>query len=87
MKETCILIIPMNDYGFVPVRPFKKKDNETTFIPHACDGRRFDKKIHSHAPCHDKMWNLGYTSEQLEGEALLTVTLNLRPNSQVKYFF
>ena len=85
-KKTCILRMPMNDEGFVPVRPYKKKDNETTFIPHACDHHRFGRKMHSHAPCHDKMWNLVYTPQQLEGEVLLTVTLNLRPNNQVKYF-
>ena len=80
MNNTCIIRMPMKDGGFVIVKPARKKDNETKYISHKCHD---EHDIHSPAPCHDKMWNLVYTSAQLEGEALLTITLNLKPNNQV----
>ena len=86
VKETCIFRIPMKDGGFVIMKPAKKKDNETKYISHRCHDKHLKTEIHSPAPCHDKMWNLVYTSAQLEGEALLTITLNLKPNDQVNNF-
>lgn len=80
VKETCIIRMPMKDGGFVIVKPAKKKDNETKYIAHKCHD---EHGIHSPAPCHDKMWNLVYTSAQLEGEALLIIRLNIKPNNQV----
>ena len=85
MKETCILRIPMKNGSFVPVKPAKKKDNQTKYISHGCH-EHHTNEIHSPAPCHDKMWNLVYTSAQLEGEALLAIALNLKPNNQVSKF-
>ena len=72
--------MPMNNGEFVPVRPAKKKDNETKLIPHKCHDQHLSQSV---APCHDKMWNLVYTSAQLEGEALLEIKINLKPNYEV----
>lgn len=79
-RETCIIRIPIMNGNFVLVKPPRKKDNETKFISHKCHNHH---EIHSHAPCHDKMWNLAYTPAQLEGEALLIITLNLKSKKPV----
>lgn len=82
--KTCTLKIPITAGKFVIVKPPRKKvKNETKFISHRCHNHH---SIHSLAPCHNEMWNLLYTPAQLEGEALLMITLNMKPNNQVSSF-
>lgn len=81
-KEICILKIPIKNRGFVLVKLPRWKTENTT-KSRKCHDQHSKSEMQSFAPCHDKMWNLVYTSAQLEGEALLIVTLNLKPNNKV----
>lgn len=83
-KETCIIKIAFNKKGkFAIALPPRKKHNVTKFTLHKCHDRHSDNEIQSHTPCNDRLWDLVYTSAQLEGEALLIITLKLKSNKQV----
>jgi len=86
-RKTCVIKMPLTNGNFVNMKaPRKKVRNETKFISHRCHHYYSKNEMHPLATCHDKMWNLVYTSAQLEGEALLKITLNLKPNNQVSSF-
>ena len=78
-KKFCIIKILVSNGQFAIA--LKAKREEDKFTTHRCQDRL---KIPSHIPCHDKTWNLDYTPAQLEGEALLVITL--KSSRQVSNF-
>ena len=73
--KVCGVIIPMDTGEFVMIETKQSNRNKNKVKQHRCHRNDTDEPP---GPCHDSLWELVYTKEQLEGEALLVIMLDVK---------